>query len=116
MAQRSTPAVPVAARALPSAIRAVAVLVVALAACGVGVAGAATPRTSRTLWVAPANTTKGSAACRTAPYHSIASAIDAAADGDTVIVCAGIYRGSTTITTGIPFQPEITTGADIDKS
>ncbi|MGO8877463.1 MAG: nitrous oxide reductase family maturation protein NosD [Acidimicrobiales bacterium] len=116
MGKGSTSTAPAAARALRSAILPITVLVVALAASGAGVAGAATPRASRTLWVAPANTTKGAAACRTAPYHSIASAITAAGDGDTVIVCAGTYRASTTITTGIGFQPEITTVADIDKS
>ncbi len=94
-----------------------AVLLGAIVASGVGVAGAAAASTSKTLWVAPTTAVAGeSTACRMAPYHQINSAIAAASSGDTVKVCAGTYTGSTTITTGVPIQPTITTGAEINKS
>jgi hypothetical protein len=99
-------------------LRAVVPAVVLLGAVTVGaagVAGAATPR-AKTLWVAPLATKSKSAACRDAAYHEINAAIAAASRGDTVMVCAGTYTGSTTITTGVAQQPTITTEADIDKS
>ncbi len=94
-----------------------AVLFGAIVASGAGVAGAATSGAAKTLWVAPAKTVKGeSAACRTARFHQINPAIKAASNGDTVMVCAGTYSGSTTIKTGAPQQPTIKTGAAINKS
>ena len=94
-----------------------AVLLGAVVATGTGLAGASTPRVAQTLWVAPKAVTKGeAAACKTAKYHSIGSAIKAAANGDTVTVCAGTYSGSTTISTPSKMQPKVTTVADIDKS
>src|ERR1035438_5138779 len=88
------------ARVTCRAVIPTAVLLGAVVATGTAMAGASKPRTAKTLWVAPKATTKGeSAACKTAKYHAITSAITAAANGDTIIVCAGTYSGSTTITT-----------------
>jgi len=93
------------------------VLFGAIVASGAGAAGAATSGPAKTLWVAPAKVMKGeSAACRTATFHQINPAVMAASNGDTVMVCAGTYTGSTTIHTGAPQQPTIKTGVDINKS
>ena len=73
-------------------------------------------RQRRSGWLRPKQSKAKSAACRTAPYHQINPAIVAASNGDTVMVCAGTYTGSTTIKTGAPQQPTITTGAEINKS
>jgi hypothetical protein len=94
-----------------------AVLLGSVVAAGAATAGAATsPRAAQTLYVAPTTKVTGeSAACSTAKYHEINKAIKAAAAGDTVKVCAGIYTGSTTIS-GVPTVKTITTGAEINKS
>jgi hypothetical protein len=93
------------------------VLLGSIVASGAGAADAATTGATKTLWVAPTKVVKGeSAACRTANFHQINPAIKAASNGDTVMVCAGTYSGSTTIKTGAPQQPTITTGAAISKS
>lgn len=93
------------------------VLLGGIVASGAGVAEATTAAGAKTLWVAPKKAVPGeSAKCLAALYHQINPAIAAASNGDTVKVCAGSYSGSTTITTGIPVQPTITTGAFINKS
>jgi hypothetical protein len=95
-----------------------AVLLGAVVATGVGVAGATSPRATKTLWVAPAGKVKGeSAACLSAKFRGINKAIEAAASGDTVKVCAGTYTGSVKLVVKSPVGPiTITSGALIEKA
>ncbi len=85
---------------------------------GAGAAGAATsPRATKTLWVAPTAKVKGeSVACSTAKYHAVNRAINAAAVGDTVQVCAGTYTGSASVKVQSQGKTiTITSGALIEK-
>jgi hypothetical protein len=68
-------------------------------------AGAATPRT---LWVAPApiisssiSSATAGTSCATATFHTIQSAINAAAPGATINICAGTYVEQLTITQSV---------------
>ena len=77
-----------------------AVLVAGLIAAIGSPAGAAQkPRAASTLYVAPLRgRAKLPDVCKTAKFSNINTAIKAAAVGDTVMVCPGIYRGSASMT------------------
>jgi len=77
-----------------------AILAVGLVASVGGPAGAGQkPKATSTLYVAPLKgRAKLPSVCKTAKFSNINAAIKAAAMGDTVVVCPGTYRGSSSLT------------------
>jgi parallel beta-helix repeat protein len=107
---------PLVHRAFPRSLMTAgrAALVAALALATTGGAGAAANAAGARLYVSTTGRSGGTdRSCATAAYSSIQAAIQAAAPHDVVIVCAGVYHTSVTVTVPITLFGE---GATIDAS
>ncbi|MFN8620267.1 MAG: right-handed parallel beta-helix repeat-containing protein [Chloroflexota bacterium] len=89
-----------------------AAMAAALAAVSPAAAGSAAPRT---WYVAPSGTGGGS--CATPDHHVIQDAVDASTQGDTIVVCPGVYEGNVNISThahdGLTLRASTPLGATI---
>lgn len=88
----------------------------ALVAVSIAVSPAqSAPTRSATLYVAPTGGASGSnTSCATPGYSTVQSAVDAADDGGTVVVCAGTYKETVNIAHRLTLQGE--PGAVIDAT